>query len=100
MVEECDRQKFTSFTITDVDTIMAEISSARARGFCITDQELVTADINIAAAITDAKGQAIATVTASGPKSLWSRADLETKVAELVMETARSISANSHLSTN
>ncbi|AXX97714.1 IclR family transcriptional regulator [Profundibacter amoris] len=96
MIEQCDRKSYTPYTITDVETLMAEISRTRDQGFCITDQEFVTADINIAAAITDAKGQAIATVTASGPKSVWTRTDLETKVAELVMDTARTVSMHSH----
>ncbi len=96
IVEGCCRQKHTPFTITDADKIMQEIASVRERGFCITDQELITADINIAAPIIDSKGQAIATVTASGQKSRWTRKELESKVAGLVMETAKAISAQSH----
>jgi len=96
MIEGCDRQKHTPFTITDVEVIMREIASVRERGFCITDQELVTADINIAAPIIDSKRNAIATVTASGSKSTWTRNDLEAKVAVLVMETAKAISVQSH----
>ena len=70
IIEGCDRQKHTPFTITDVEVIMHEISVVQKKGYCITDQELITADINIAAPILDSKGHAIATVTASGPKSL------------------------------
>ena len=96
VIDACDRQKHTPFTITDVAVIMQEIANVRKNGFCITDQELVTADINIAAPIIDSKGVAIATVTASGPKSAWTRSELESKVAFLVMETAKAISYQGH----
>ena len=92
IIEKSDRRKHTPFTITDVDLIMHEISAVKEKGFCITNQELITADINIAAPIYDSSGQAIATVTASGPKSKWSKHDVEDEVAYIVMETAKAIS--------
>ena len=94
IIQNCDRRKYTPYTMIGVDEIMAEIEQVCRRGYAITDQELVTADINIAAPIFNSAGNAIATVTASGPKSNWTRHDLETKVAFLIMETARAISAS------
>lgn len=93
IVTSCERQQHTPFTIIDVEEIMSEITKVRNNGYCITDQELITADINIAAPIFNSKGQAVATVTASGSRSKWTRSELETKVAFLVMETARAISS-------
>ena len=95
LIESCDRQKHTPFTITEVDKIMCEIESVHEYGFSITDRELITADINIAAPIFDALGNAVATVTASGSKSRWTKEDLDSKVAFLVIETARAISSAS-----
>lgn len=92
MIDSCNRPKHTPFTITSVEEIMSEIAKVRNNGYCITDQELVTADINIAAPIFDSSGYAVATVTASGSRSKWTRKNLETKAAFLVMETARAIS--------
>ncbi len=94
IIASCDRKKYTPFTIIDVDEIMSEIELVRQNGYSITDQELITADINIAAPIFDTQGNAVATVTASGSKSKWTRNDLRTKVAVLVMETARAISTS------
>ena len=94
IIENCNRQKHTPFTITDVDSIMSEIGKVQQNGYCITDQELITADINIAAPIFDSRGNAIATVTASGSKSSWTKSDLEKKASFLIMETARAISSS------
>ena len=92
IIENSKRKQYTPFTMTDVDAIMAEIELAQQNGYSITDQELITADINIATPIFDSKGVAVATVTASGSKSNWSKKELENEVAFLVMETARAIS--------
>jgi len=94
IITGCQRQKHTPFTITGIEEIMSEIAMVHTNGYCITDQELITADINIAAPIFDSRGQAVATVTASGSRSKWTRSDLETKVAFLAMETARAISSS------
>jgi len=93
IIKSCDRKKYTPFTITDVEKIMVEIELVCQNGYAITDQELIIADINIAAPIFDSRGNAVATVTASGSKSKWTRNDLKTKIAVLVMETARAISS-------
>jgi len=93
VIESCDRQKLTPYTKTDVDEIMDEIGRVHTSGFCITDRELITSDINIAVPIFDSKGYAIATVTASGSKSTWTRSAIEKEIAHLVIETARAISA-------
>ena len=92
IIKNSNLKQYTPFTITDVDTIMAEIDLVHQQGYCITDQELIMGDINIAAPIFDSKGKAIATVTASGSKSNWTKNDMETEVSFLIMETARAIS--------
>lgn len=95
IVESNDRKQHTPFTLTNVDDIMQEIAKARSSGYCINDCELIVSDINIAAPIFDSNNNAIATVTASGPKSAWTKKDIKNKVAYAVMETARAISAAS-----
>jgi len=95
MLNCCDRKKSTPHTITEIDRIMDEIKKVRKQGFCITDQELITADINIATAIFNSKGEVIATVTASGSKNKWTREALENDISVLIMEVARAISSTS-----
>ena len=92
ILENSDRKQYTPFTITDIDKLMMEIDLVHQNGYCITEQELVMADINIAVPIFNSRGQAIATVTASGSNSHWSKKDLVTKVASLMIETASAIS--------
>ena len=95
MLEACNRVKHTPYTITDVDKIMKEIKKVRLNGFYITDQELITADINISTPIFNSKGEAIATVTASGSRNKWTKKALETDVSVLIMDAARAISSTS-----
>jgi len=92
LIESSDRKKHTPFTLIDIDDIMREIARVRENGYCINDCELIVSDINISAPIFDSKNNVIATVTASGPKSSWTMKDIETRVANSIMETARAIS--------
>ena len=93
-IESRDRPKVTPMTITDVERIMQEIARARARGYCITDQENRMGDINAAAPVFDGDGNVIATVVAACSKSEWAREEVVAKVVPLVMQTARTISAD------
>lgn len=93
-IESCDRQKVTPMTITDVERIMEEIRQVRAQGYCITDQENRMGDINAAAPVFDGDSTVIATVVAACSRSEWARKEVVAKVAPLVMQTARAISAD------
>lgn len=88
-----DLKMQTPFTITDVEALMAELRQIVNRGYCITSNELVLGDANIAAPIRDATGRAVATVTASGAESAWDRSRLVAEVAPLILEAAQAISS-------
>ncbi|PHR90572.1 MAG: IclR family transcriptional regulator [Blastopirellula sp.] len=94
IIERCERTKITPTTITDTDAIMTEINNVRNQGYCITDQEIRIGDINLAAPVFDGRGNAIAAVAAACLRNEFSRKDMETKVAPLVIETARAISTD------
>lgn len=92
IIERCDRKKITPTTITDTDAIMTEIENVRTQGYCITYQEMRMGDINLAAPVFDGAGNAVAAIATACFTSEFSREDMMTKIAPLVMETARMIS--------
>lgn len=92
IVETSDRRKYTPYTRTDPDEIMDSLEEVRRTGFCITDNELVLGDINIAAPIFGKEGAVIAALTATGPRTSWTREALATDISPLITEAARAIS--------
>jgi len=89
IVRRSSLRQFTPSTITDPDTILALIDAARKAGYAWADQECYRGDHTIAAPILGDDGMPVAAVNISGPTSRWKLADLRSKFAPLVMETAR-----------
>lgn len=94
IIEASDRKQHTPFTKTDPDEIMQELQKVIHQGYCITDNELVFGDINIATPIRDPSGRVAATVTASGPKNNWPFERVVHEVAPLILEAAQAISSS------
>jgi len=92
IIKRCDRKKITPMTITDTSAIMNELEIVRSQGYCVTDQEILMGDINLAAPVFNGAGDVVATITAACSRSKFSRKDMAAKIAPLVMETARMIS--------
>lgn len=83
--------KHTPYTKTDRSEIMEEIRKSSLQGYCITENELVVGEINIAVPIFDSKGAAVATVTASGLRNIWNQKMLEDDIAGLLLEASQSL---------
>jgi IclR family pca regulon transcriptional regulator len=84
---------FTPQTLTDPVEILKQIEAAREAGYAWADQEYYRGDITIAAPVFGDDGLPVAAVNISAPSSRWSLADLRTKLASVLMETARACSS-------
>ena len=87
-----DRVALTPNTCTDLPKLIGLLQEARERGFALNIEELFIGDLNIAAPITNARGQSIASVHVAAPTSRWTVQEVTQKLAPLVIECARSIS--------
>jgi IclR family acetate operon transcriptional repressor len=82
----------TPRTITDPDTLRRTLDEIRTRGYSINDQGLSTGITAIGAAILDAHGQPVGSISVSGPTSRITAEKFET-YGKAVHETARKIHA-------
>lgn len=79
-------------TITDVDTLLAELDSVRQAGYAVGHEEYEVGLNAVAAPIRDYNDQVIAAVSASGPSYRLSAEHFEA-VSKDVTDTAEAISA-------
>lgn len=84
---------FTENTITSVAGLRAELEKVRARGYALDREELEHGLACIGAPILAHSGEAVATISLSGPASRMLNGDLEERV-EAVRRVAREISSN------
>src|SRR5437660_1029902 len=79
-------------TLTDPRQILKRIAAAREAGYEWSDQECYRGDLTIAAAVLGADGQPLAALNISAPTSRWTLAELRSKLAPLLLQTARAAS--------
>ncbi|MES1926693.1 IclR family transcriptional regulator [Salinisphaera sp. T31B1] len=84
---------FTAHTLTDPERIQAAIAEAIPRGFAMASEEFYLGDLNIAAPILAADGNAIGAVNVSCPTSRWTLDRMAAEIAPMLMETVRGISS-------
>jgi IclR family pca regulon transcriptional regulator len=85
-------QKHTPRTTTDKAELRRLIHEARENRYAYADEEFYSSDVNIAAAIMNESGQAIAALTISVPKPEWSIERAKEELGPLVLHAARAIS--------
>lgn len=83
----------TPMTLTDPQRILERIDAVRHDGYACSDQECYRGDLTVAAAVIGEGGHPVGAVNLSAPTSRWSFDDLRTKLAPLVIETARAVSS-------
>jgi IclR family transcriptional regulator, pca regulon regulatory protein len=82
----------TPHTLTDARQIWQRIQSARNAGYAWSDQECYRGDLTIAAPVLGADGMPLAAINISAPTSRWTVAELRSKLAPLLLQTARAAS--------
>lgn len=92
IIEKSDRKKITSWTETNVDKIMKEISKARVQGYAIALQEAGPGNVNIAAPIFDGQDNVIAAIAAIGSLSEWDKKSFVKRIAPQIVNAAALIS--------
>ena len=84
-------KRYTSTTITDVDTLIRELETSRRRGYTIVNGENIEDVVGVAAPIHDHHGNVSAALTVGGPRSR-AAAKLDS-LAVAVTAAAASVSA-------
>jgi IclR family pca regulon transcriptional regulator len=82
----------TPHTITEPREVLRRIGAAREWGYAWSDQECYRGDLTIAAPVLGEDGLPVAAVNVSAPTSRWTLAELRSKLAPVLLETARAVS--------
>lgn len=93
IVEQSEIHRYTPTTLTDKAQIIRLIDDARLTGFAFALGEFFRGDINVAAPIIGADGQAVAAVGVSVPVTRWTFDDARAQLAPQVTEVAQTISS-------
>lgn len=83
----------TPQTIDTLDKLVADLETSRAQGYSLCDGELAVGVRSVAAPIRDADGSIVAGLNVSVSSARVSREELEERLADVVVEAARRISA-------
>ena len=92
IIAESERRAYTDRTVTDVDTLMAELRAARKLGYSYAADQYVPETMSIGAAVLGFAGRPEAAVTIHGPTARVGEKAARRDLAPIVMETARAIS--------
>ena len=92
LVRRSELKALTPATLTDAGVILKRIGEAREAGYAWSDQECYRGDLSIAAPVLGMDGQPLAAINISAPTSRWSLTDMRTKLAPLLLQTARAAS--------
>jgi len=76
IIEVSERKANTSFTKTDPEALMEELSKVRRQGYALIDQELEIGLRSIAVALEDARGRVIAALNIGAPAAQVSADDM------------------------
>ena len=92
LVRRSELRALTPHTLTDPTVILKRIGEAREAGYAWSDQECYRGDLTIAAAVLGTDGQPLAAINISAPTSRWTIPELRSKLAPLLLQTARAAS--------
>jgi len=88
-------QRYTPNTTLDEAELRRLVEQARADRYAYADEEFYPGDINVAAAVLDETGQAVAAINISVPKPRWTLQRARDELAPLAMRAARAIGRSS-----
>lgn len=78
--------------LPDLAALMADLETVRTRGYALNDEELAVGVRSVAAPVYDGSNRVVAAVNVSVPSVYVSCAELESRLAPMVVETASKIS--------
>ena len=91
-IDTLARPSYTRSTITDRDLLMKKLQRVHKLGYALEDQEMFLGGISVAVPILSADGAPLAAVNVAVPSSRFTATQAEQRFAQLVLETARSVS--------
>lgn len=83
---------FTQHTITNLDDLNKELAQIRQKGIALNDEELTLGVRAVAAPVRNSEGEIVASINISAASTQISSADLEKRVAKMVLDSAQRIS--------
>jgi DNA-binding IclR family transcriptional regulator len=60
-------ERFTEYTVTDLDTLMDELREIRRQGYCVSESEVDLGARAVGVPIADARNRVVAAVSTAGP---------------------------------
>ena len=84
IVQRADMERFTEFTIVDLDALQADLEQVNSRGYAIDGEEKNLGMRCIAAPVFDSSAQAVAGISVSGPTSRVSQDDIQKMGNEVI----------------
>lgn len=90
----CDRVKYTSNTLTDLDDLMAQVRESREQGYACCKEEYYRGDLALAVPIYDLNQRVVAGLQLSVSASKWTVKRALSRFIPMMLETARQISAS------
>jgi IclR family transcriptional regulator, pca regulon regulatory protein len=93
VLRDSSLRALTPMTVTDPTRILGLIETARHDGYACSEQECYRGDVTVAAAVIGAGGHPVGAINISAPTSRWTLAEMCSKLAPLLIETARAVSS-------
>ena len=93
VLRDSSLRALTPMTVTDPTRILGLIETARHDGYACSDQECYRGDVTVAAAVIGAGGHPVGAINISAPTSRWTLEEMCSKLAPLLIETARAVSS-------
>ncbi|MCG6122821.1 MAG: IclR family transcriptional regulator [Microvirga sp.] len=91
ILDGSDRRQRTPTTLTDPETILAEVRRARTKGYALQVGEWRPGEIVVASAVTDHEGRPVGALHIAGSTTEWSPEDFERRMGPLVAAAAGEI---------
>lgn len=85
-------EALTPKTITEPDTLLAELERVNRLGYAVNDEELIIGVRSLAAPIRQTDGEVVSAINVSVSSARLTREEMEKQFAEAVVETAQWIS--------
>lgn len=97
LLRQSSLRPMTPTTITDPRRIQELVAAAHADGYACSDQECYRGDLTVAAPVIGEGGHPVGAINISAPTSRWTLEEMRSKLAALVIETARAVSSGAAL---
>jgi DNA-binding IclR family transcriptional regulator len=90
----CDRVKYTSNTLTDLDELMAQVRESREQGYAYCKEEYYRGDLALAVPVYDLNQRVVAGLQLSVSAAKWTVKRALSRFIPMMLETARQISTS------